>query len=712
MTAVLSYIKRRPSPAWLGVAAVVCACVVLTAAAVRRSTSSPSVQEGRRGAKALPIKSRREIALQAAIVDEFSPIAGRLNGATSVDLTTPALAFPSQSDEAIASAATTAAETSHLNGEAASEAAGSTAPAMDFAMLAALPSATSESFGIPSAFDSAYAAEGRLQFAMLDQPPEQALPEPFAESPSVGAPSFEKLPNLPPSEPTPPSAAPSSLAPSQRSIDGVSSRLPAEAYRVGSFTQYGNITPADVRWYALRNNKDIAVVGHIPDIASTLVQIEQSVFDPVFNVAMNGGRQNRQTSTLIESMGTGIPTLKTSFWQPINGLNQVFVEKTFTTGGRIQAGVGQTFLNYSPAGNFVFINPAYQSSANVMLEQPLFRGRGPAATLAMVQIAKANQAQSVDAFRCTVNEVLREAECAYWDTYSAYQDFEVRDLSFRQASETLDRERGRLQLGEGSIPDVAQAEEQYEAFHIARYDAENRLTAAQRNLRRLLGVPPGDPRPLIPAVAPSEAPVQLDWYYAAETALNRPEVTGQQAIVRAVEFELARRRNGLQPDLSIVGIYSVSGLSNEIEQAWKTTGTFSHNDWTAGVMYRQPLGRRSDRALADRAVAALALETSRLKLIEHEILHQLDKAHQNVLAAQHFLSLHRRRREAAAIQLTARRDLYIENRATLREQLDAELRYASAIYEEALARVNYQRALTEWNYARGAMLEGEIVMSP
>jgi len=707
MNVVLSYLSRRPTATWLGVTVVLCAATLLTLSALRRSAPSQSDSVGQLDAKERPTESRLDILQQVANVDEVPRIAVRLTGATSVDPTTSAIAFPSQSEDVFAAAATSDSENSHFTGDTTIAASVSTAPALDFAMLAAVPSATSESVGVPSSFGSAYAAEGYPQFAMLDQPPEQILPEP-----SVEALPFETLPSVPPSDPIPSAPTPPSSAQAEPSAEGVSSRLPAEAYRVGSFTKYGNITPADVRLFALRNNKDIAVVGHIPDIASTLIQIEQSVFDPVFNVAMNGGHYNRQTSTLIESMGTGIPTLKTSFWQPINGLNQVFVEKTFTTGGRIQAGVGQNFLNYSPAGNLVFINPAYQSSVNVMLEQPLFRGRGPAATLAMVQIAKANQAQSVQAFRCTVNEVLREAECAYWDTYAAYQDFEVRDLAFRQASETLDRERGRLQLGEGSVPDVAQAEEQYEAFHIARYDAENRLVAAQRNLRRLLGLPPGDPQPLIPSVAPSEAPLQLDWNYAAETALDRPEVCGQQAIVKAVEFELARRRNGLQPDLSIVGIYSVSGLSSEIEQAWKTTGAFDHNDWTAGVMYRQPLGRRSDRALADRAIAALALETSRLKLIEHEILHQLDKAHQNVLAAQHFLSLHRRRREAAAIQLTARRDLYIENRATLREQLDAELRYASAIYEEALARVNYQRALTEWNYARGAMLDGEIAMSP
>jgi hypothetical protein len=73
------------------------------------------------------------------------------------------------------------------------------------------------------------------------------------------------------------------------------------------------------------------------------------------------------------------------------------------------------------------------------------------------------------------------------------------------------------------------------------------------------------------------------------------------------------------------------------------------------------------------------------------------------------LDLHRRRREAAAVQLDARRELYLENRAQLRDQLDAEARYASAMLDEALAKVAYRRAVTDWNYARGAMT-GDAVL--
>jgi len=447
-------------------------------------------------------------------------------------------------------------------------------------------------------------------------------------------------------------------------------------------------------------------------LAATAIGTEAAVFDPVFQLNTQGGHYNRQTSTQIQSLGTNIPTLRTTFLLSGAGLNQAYFEKLFTTGGRVQFGVGQNLTSYSPTGSFVFVNPAWQSSLNLTLEQPLFRGRGATATEAPLRIARANQAQSWHVFQANVNQILRDAETAYWETYSAYHELQLRDLALAQAAATVEREQERLRVGEGAIPDVAQAVEHAEEFRIERADAENRYIAAQRLLRRVMGIPPDDPRPIIPATLAGDAPLVVDWNAGTQQALTRPELAAQRAVVEAAQIELARRQNGLLPDISVRAIYSVTGLNNQWDGAWSSVGSWNYNDWTAGVVYRQPLGRRADQSLAQRAQTAVSMETARLKQLEHEIIHQLAGTYQDMEAAQRMLELHRRRREAAAVQLEARRELYLENKALLRDQLDAEERYTSAMLDEALARVQYQRTLTNWNYARGAMTENSLVLSP
>jgi outer membrane protein TolC len=542
-------------------------------------------------------------------------------------------------------------------------------------------------------------------------PPSLVAQAPHAAPPSVAAPSSSGPPwspgPAPPAAPAAPARAPAPPIPAQ-GVPNPWSAFNASA-SLGRFTEHGTITLADVRLTALQNNKDVAVLGHVPRMTAAGIDAESSVFDPTFNIAASGGHFDRQTATQVESLGSSIPVLKTSFWQPITAPNQVWVDKKFVTGGEAQLGIGQNYFNYNPAGSFVLVNPSHQASVNLSIEQPLFRGRGPTATLAATEIARANSAQSWHAFQASVNQVLRDAEAAYWETYAAYQEFEVRDLALAQSRETVERERERLRIGEGSVPDVAQAEEQSEAFHIERTRAEIELVEAQRNLRRLMGLPPGDERPLIPATTPDDEPPVVDWESAAAEARNRPEFAAQAAAVEAAEIELRRRQNGLLPDLSVRGNYAVSGLDSQFGDAWGSLGTFNFNDWTAGVVYKQPLGRRSDRALEQRAAEGLSMESARLAQLEHEILHQLDAAYKNLQASESLLDLHRRRREAAAVQLDARRELYRENRAALRDQLDAEARYASAMLDEALAKVAYRRAVTDWNFARGAMT-GDAVL--
>jgi outer membrane protein TolC len=559
-------------------------------------------------------------------------------------------------------------------------------PPTDAVYLAAEPTAAAPTVVPPPGVTPAFAPPPTPPPSMSGPPPAETLPR--AESP--GTVPFAAAP-----------AAPREI-PNPWSSFGASASL-------GRFAEHGTITLADVRMTALQNNKDVAVLGYVPRVAATAIDTEASVFDPTFNIAAAGGHYDRQTATQIQSLGSTIPVLKTSFAQPITAPNQIWLEKKFVTGGNVQVGVGQNYLNYNPAGSFVLINPSHQASANLSVEQPLFRGRGPNATLATTEIARANSAQSWHAFQASVNQVLRDAEIAYWETYAAYQEFEVRDLALAQARTTVERERERLRIGEGSVPDVAQAEERAEEYHIERTRAEIELIQAQRNLRRLMGLPPGDERPLIPATSPADEPPVVDWDTAAAEARNRPEFAAQAAAVEAAEIEVRRRRNGMLPDLSLRGIYAVSGLDSDFGNAWGSLGTFNFNDWTAGVVYKQPLGRRSDRALEQRAFEALSLESARLAQLEHEILHQLDAAYKNLQAAESLLDLHRKRREAAAVQLEARRDLYLENRAQLRDQLDAESRYASATLDEALAKVAYRRAVTDWNYARGAMT-GDSVM--
>ena len=471
------------------------------------------------------------------------------------------------------------------------------------------------------------------------------------------------------------------------------------------------ITLAEARELALRNNKEIAVLGYTPQVVATNIDAECGVFDPVIGMRTGGGIYNRQVSTLIQSQGALVPVLKQDFFGGLadEGPNQFFVGQRLGSGGRYELGMGSNYLNYNPQGDFVFINPAWNSTTNLIIEQPLFRGAGRRVNRAPVQIARANETQSTFAFRSSVSVVLRDVEAAYWNVYAAYRDLEAREKAVDQASVTLDRERERLRVGEGSVPDVSQAEEQFETYQIARADALNRVVTAERVLRQLIGLPIDDRRPLRPITEPVVEVAEVSWDEGLAGSQQRPELAAQRAAIEAAQIDYARMQNGLAPDVALRFNHSMSGLSNRWGASLQTLGTGAFNDVTAGVVYRQALGRRVDQANARRAALTVSREIARYREIEHVIMHELEGAYQDVLARQQLLEMHRRRREAARIQLEARKALYNERRATLLEQLDAESRFASAILDEGLAVVAYQHALVRWNFARGATLGDAVV---
>ncbi len=464
------------------------------------------------------------------------------------------------------------------------------------------------------------------------------------------------------------------------------------------------LTLADVRLLALANNREIAVLGFAPRINGAIVDGAAGVFNPAVGVRSGMGTSFQQVSTQIQSFGSTSDTLKTDSWGPLNGPNQVYVEKGFVTGGRAEVGMGTNYSNLDPLGNFVIFNPAWQASLNFAFEQPLFRNRGPVATMAPIRIAQANQEQSSLAFQAQVNQIIRDVDLAYWSAYATRREVANRERTVRTAAEIVERQQERLRIGIGSIPDLAQSQEQYEDYRAALIDAQNRLAATERELRRLLGLHPGDHRPLSTLQIKPLEQVQIDFGAAVQQAMQRPDLGAQRKFIEAAEVDLARSNNGLQHDLSVRVDHSRLGLDDRLDQAFDSFGSGRFNTWTAGLVYRRQLGQPIEQAAAQRAALALAREQAKLRELEHRIRYELDAAYQNVIDAQRLMEATRKRREAAEVQLDARRALYEDRRATMLEQLDAVNRYHAALNYETAALLTFQQALTHWNYARGALL--------
>src|SRR5205823_10887776 len=120
----------------------------------------------------------------------------------------------------------------------------------------------------------------------------------------------------------------------------------------------------------------------------------------------------------------------------------------------------------------------------------------------------------------------------------------------------------------GSIPNVAEVQEQLERSRLALVSATADLITTERQLRNILGLKPTDNRRIIPVTEPTTARLQPDWDVSlAQMVSFHPDIVQNQLFVRLAELQLLVARNQLLPVLNLDALYQFNGLGHELDRA-------------------------------------------------------------------------------------------------------------------------------------------------
>lgn len=451
---------------------------------------------------------------------------------------------------------------------------------------------------------------------------------------------------------------------------------------------------------ALSANKAIAVLGYTPQEAGTFISSELSVFDPVVGLSANGGKYDRQLSNFIDSGGT-VPSneQKTDFFKP-RERNNLSISRLLESGGTVEAGFGTNYLHQDPVGGFVILNPYWRSSLNFGLTQPLGRGRGRTVTTAPLRIAQANQHQANHAFQAQVNAVVRDVQIAYWDYKVANREYEVRIAAVQRASATLTQERERLELEEGSVPDVRQAEDQLLRFQADALLAKNRVVQSRISLAQLMGFNPNAPD-LAQAIDEPTNEVEYDREYGEIAALSRPELLAVQSQLRAAEIQLSAARNNVRPDLDLTVDYAVTGLEAGLDDSIATVLDNRYNDLIVGLDYKRAIGLRAACAEMRRARIQLARTQAEREQLQLNIFSDVARAWNQLQTSREAAEIQFKRRKIAQELLDARVELFEEGESSLDLKVRAEATLLDAELAELASRIAVQQAIVRWEYATG-----------
>ena len=226
---------------------------------------------------------------------------------------------------------------------------------------------------------------------------------------------------------------------------------------------------------------------------------------------------------------------------------------------------------------------------------------------------------------------------------------------------------------------------------------------------------------LVPTDTPSLSPSQPHWPVALQDCLTlRPELITARKEIEARHKQMLVQQNNLLPDLRFQGDYSSIGLGSRLDgsadvgsptgalvpsNALRNLSGNHFNNWTLGLALNVPLGYRAENAGVRQSRLQLAQAYHTLKDQERRAQDILARQYSRVIEAYKLIEIRKLARESLYEDLEVRvRQYYLGRDIQIEFLLDAQRAWAAGLSQEAQAIVQYNIALSSFEFARGTIL--------
>ncbi len=326
---------------------------------------------------------------------------------------------------------------------------------------------------------------------------------------------------------------------------------------------------------------------------------------------------------------------------------------------------------------------------------------------------------------------MEEVENAYWEVLSVREALRIARLSLQRAEQLLALNRKKVEAGTLAPIEVTEAEagvaSQVELVIVAETSLEN----AEDLLVQLLAAPEGSTLwdvPIIPTDRPSFVPVEIDLGETIALAMERrPAIINARRNLanRELSQRVARRRT--QPDINLsarvrpagnnrelldVGTDGIPGSFDDEPENVGTLGVaireipeFENYNWSVSLDVAYPIRNRAAKASyqsarleLDRAVTNLRNQEQSIRVEVRQAVRNVDSGVQRIEAARISTELQRKK-------LDAEQRKFANGMSTSFEVLSFQRDLANAELAEIRAALDYVKALTALERAKGTLLE-------
>lgn len=381
------------------------------------------------------------------------------------------------------------------------------------------------------------------------------------------------------------------------------------------------------------------------------------------------------------------------------------ITRLVPTGGTIGLVFNNTFNNNNST---IFPNNYWQSNLTLSLSQPLLKNFGRAATELNINVAKFNQEGTLEQFKTKLLDTIAQVRNEYFKLYSLREQLEVKKTSLLLAQKILTETKARVMAGVLPAMEIQNAEFGVASREKDLIDAERAVKDENDILHLLLQLPGGEE--IVPLDVPSKA------YFAAKVdemikrALElRPELKGQQIVVKTNELQARVSRSQTLPDLNLTASGALTGLDRRYNRDLEKIGSTNYPEWNVGLQFVYPLGNNTAENTYVRNKLKFEQAKVQARSLEQSIENEIKTAIRGIETSYKQIDVTDRGRLYAEERLQS----YIKKNevglATTKDVLDVENDLVTAKGNQIQALVDYNDSITQLWRATGELLEREGV---
>ncbi|HSR51640.1 MAG TPA: TolC family protein [Acidobacteriota bacterium] len=456
---------------------------------------------------------------------------------------------------------------------------------------------------------------------------------------------------------------------------------------------------------ALLHNLDIAIENFNEELTREQIVSTRGFYDP--NLSFTIGYEDAEAPTISQlDAGEGQAVRQAKDFRYTASWLQ-----NLPNGSNFQVSY---FSNRNDSNNeFLFANPAYNSSFSFDFTQPLWRGFRETSTQRQLKLSNLNLELNDLQFEVQVANVIQQVQDRYWELVFAINNYETRRQGMSLAITQHQNNQKRVNIGVSAPIEITSSRAEVALREQEMISSEVQIINAQNRLKQLMS---DDPMAsiwsvtLFPTDSPRTPEVDMSMDQSIDLALqNRPELKQVETNIEQNTINQKFYQRELKPQVDLRFSYTsraagggdMSGLGDVFTEAF----SFDFNTWAVFADVRIPLGNRQMQGQLAQSRIRERQNLSRLKNAQQGIIVEVRNAYEGLKTQKKRLQSARLAKELSQEQLRGENKRFQAGLSTNFQVLRFQRDLTSAEAQELRALIDYEQAVTALMRATHQIIE-------